>query len=194
MSNLYIICGPNGAGKTTASFSILPEILECKEFVNADEIARGLSPFNPEKVSISAGKLMLQRINELFASNETFAFETTLATKSYINLIRKALKMSYKVNIVFFALESDDLAVERVKYRVSEGGHNVEEKTIRRRYYSGLKNFFEVYKDMVPNWIFVENSGENSNIAARKESNTEKILKTDLWNFYKNKMNERSKR
>jgi len=191
MSNLYIICGPNGAGKTTASFSILPEILECKEFVNADEIARGLSPFNPEKVSISAGKLMLQRINELFATNQTFAFETTLATKSYINLIRKALKLDYKVNIVFFALESEDLAVERVKYRVSEGGHNVEEKTIRRRYYSGLKNFFEVYKDMVPNWIFVENSGENSNIAARKENNTEKILETDLWNFYKTKLNER---
>jgi predicted ABC-type ATPase len=194
MSNLYIICGPNGAGKTTASFSILPEILECKEFVNADEIARGLSPFNPEKVSISAGKLMLQRMNELLASNQTFAFETTLATKSYINLIRKALKIGYNVNIVFFALESEDLAVERVKYRVSEGGHNVEEKTIRRRYYSGLKNFFEVYKDRVPNWIFVENSGENSNIAARKENNSTKILEKDLWNFYKTKMNERRKR
>lgn len=194
MSNLYIICGPNGAGKTAASFTMIPEILDCKEFVNADEIARGLSPFNPESVSISAGKLLLQRINNLMSAKENFAFETTLATKSYVNLIKIALKSDYQVTILFFALNSDDLAVKRVKIRISEGGHNVEEKTIRRRYYSGLFNFFNVYKDLVPNWIFVENSEENANIVARKEKNSQKVYLSELWNYYKSKENEKTKR
>lgn len=194
MNHLYIICGPNGAGKTTASYTILPEILECKEYVNADEIARGLSPFNPEKVSISAGKLMIKRINDLMKEGENFAFETTLATKSYVNLISKAKKLDYQVILVFFALESDDLAVERVKFRVTEGGHNVLEKTIRRRFNSGLKNFFHIYQNLVNQWIFVDNSRENGNIVARKDLGYIKIIQPKIWDFYKNLENERSKR
>ena len=100
--NLYIISGCNGAGKTTASYTVLPEILDCREFVNADEIARGLSPFNPESVAIEAGRLMLQRIEDLLAKDETFSIETTLATKSYINLVRRAQAKGYQVNILFF--------------------------------------------------------------------------------------------
>ena len=108
--NLYIIAGCNGAGKTTASFTILPEILDCKEFVNADEIARGLSPFQPEKVSFEAGRIMLKRIDELFSENENFAFETTLATKSYKEKILKAQENGYFVTLLFFWLKNTELA------------------------------------------------------------------------------------
>ena len=108
--NLYIISGCNGAGKTTASYTVLPEILDCKEFVNADEIARGLSPFNPESVAIEAGRLMLKRIDELLEKGETFSIETTLATKSYINLVRRAQAKGYVVKVLFFWLNSPELA------------------------------------------------------------------------------------
>jgi len=120
--NLYIISGCNGAGKTTASFNILPELLNCKEFVNADEIARGLSPFQPEKVSIEAGRLMLKRIDELINSNQDFSFETTLSTKSFVYTINNAKSKGYYVTLIFFWLESIELAKDRVQKRVSEGG------------------------------------------------------------------------
>ena len=110
--NIYIIAGCNGAGKTTASFTILPEILDCKEFVNADEIAKGLSPFQPEKVAIEAGRIMLNRINELFADDENFAFETTLSTRSYRNKITDARNNGYDVTLLFFWLQSVELAKE----------------------------------------------------------------------------------
>ena len=119
--NLYMIAGCNGAGKTTASFTILPEILNCKEFVNADEIAKGLSPFQPERVSFEAGRIMLDRINELMNRNENFAFETTLATKSYRSKILFAREKGYIVTLLFFWLQSVDLAIERVRIRVQEG-------------------------------------------------------------------------
>ena len=114
---LYIISGCNGAGKTTASFNILPELLNCKEFVNADEIARGLSPFQPEKVSIEAGKLMLKRIDELINSNQDFSFETTLSSKSFLNTIERAKSKGYYTTLIFFWLESVELAKFRVLKR-----------------------------------------------------------------------------
>lgn len=112
MKKIYIIAGPNGAGKTTASYTILPEIFDCHEFVNADEIARGLSPFNPEGVGIQAGRLMLKRINELLEKGKTFAFETTLATKSYQSLIVQAQALGYEVILLFLALNSTELAID----------------------------------------------------------------------------------
>ena len=111
--HLYIISGPNGAGKTTASYSILPKILQCKEFVNADEIARGLSPFNPESVAIEAGRLMLTRISDLLAKNESFSIETTLSTRSYFRLIEKAHQQGYDVTLLYFWLRSPEQAIER---------------------------------------------------------------------------------
>lgn len=117
-----MIAGCNGVGKTAASFTILPEILDCKEFVNADEIAKGLSPFQPEKVSFEAGRIMLKRINELLEKNENFAFETTLATKSYKSKIIEAKRNNYNVTLLFFWLQNVELAIERVKTRVLEGG------------------------------------------------------------------------
>lgn len=132
---LYIIAGCNGAGKTTASFTILPEILDCREFVNADEIARGLSPFQPEKVAFEAGRIMLKRIDELLLSKQSFAFETTLATKSYKNKIHEARNNGYDITLLFFWLNNTALAIERVKTRVLEGGHNINADVIERRFY-----------------------------------------------------------
>lgn len=156
--NLYIIAGCNGAGKTTASYTILPEILECKEFVNADEIARGLSPFNPNSTSIEAGKLMLKRIRELLGREESFAIETTLATRSYINLVRQAQSMGYMVTLLFFWLRTPELALQRVAERVRNGGHDIPVSTTRRRYVSGISNLFNLYSPEVDYWMLYDNS------------------------------------
>ena len=147
--NLYIIAGCNGAGKTTASFTILPEILQCDEFVNADEIAKGLSPFHPENVALEAGRIMLHRINELIEKETTFAFETTLATKSYHQKIKEARRKNFKITLLFFWLQNEELAIERVKTRVLEGGHNIEIDVIKRRYKNGICNLFDIYLPLV---------------------------------------------
>lgn len=141
MKKLYVIAGCNGAGKTTASYTILPEILDCKEFVNADEIAKGISPFQPEKAGIEAGKWMLKRIKKLLETGENFAFETTLSTRSYVQLIDRAKQLNYRVTCLFLWLNSEELAISRVAARVKEGGHHISEEVIRRRYKRGLKNF-----------------------------------------------------
>ena len=166
--NLYIIAGCNGAGKTTASFTILPEILECKEFVNADEIAKGLSPFQPEKVAFEAGRIMLHRINELLANNEVFAFETTLATKSYKQKVLTAQEKGYKVVLLFFWLNSVDLAIERVKLRVQDGGHNIETDVIRRRYKNGITNLFDIYLPIVNEALIFDNTAVKAELIAQK--------------------------
>jgi len=170
---LYIISGCNGAGKTTASFNILPDLLNCKEFVNADEIARGLSPFQPEKVSIEAGRLMLKRIEELINSNQDFSFETTLSTKSFINTIEKAKSKSYYITLIFFWLESVELAKDRVQKRVIEGGHKIEPDAIERRYKAGIKNLFQLYANKVDSLLIFDNSKPESELIAEKEIENE---------------------
>lgn len=182
MRNLYIIAGCNGAGKTTASFTILPEILNCKEFVNADEIARGLSPFQPETVRLEAGKIMLKRINELLDSLEDFAFETTLAPRMYINLIKKAQKGGYSVSLLYFWLSSPELAIERVKNRVRSGGHDVPIDVILRRYKAGIYNFKELYASIVDYWILVDNSKSPFEIVANADSaDKPQVYNTDTY-------------
>lgn len=158
MANLFIISGCNGAGKTTASYSVLPDMLNCKEFVNADEIAKGLSPFQPEKVAIEAGRIMLSRIKDLINSNVDFAFETTLATKSYVHFIQNAQSKGYFVTLVYFWLNSPELAIERVKTRVISGGHNIPEDVIRRRYRVGIDNLSKLYLPICDYWLIINNS------------------------------------
>lgn len=167
---LYIIAGCNGAGKTTASFTILPEVLDCKEFVNADEIAKGLSPFQPEKVSFEAGRIMLHRINELLAENENFAFETTLSTRSYRNKIIEAKEKGYRVTLLFFWLQTIELAKERVKIRVAEGGHNIEPEVIERRYIKGIRNLFDIYLPIVDGALIFDNSKGKHELLAEKQT------------------------
>lgn len=174
--NLYIISGCNGAGKTTASFTILPEILNCKEFVNADEIAKGLSPFQPEKVSFEAGRIMLNRINELLHDNKNFAFETTLATKSYRGKIVEAKENGYTVTLLFFWLQTVDLAIERVKNRVIEGGHNIERSVIIRRYHHGIKNLFDIYLPLADELLIFDNSEGKHELIAEKLNQPELVI------------------
>lgn len=166
---LYIIAGCNGAGKTTASFTILPEILDCKEFVNADEIAKGLSPFQPEKVSFEARRIMLKRINDLLSENKNFAFETTLSTRSYKNKLAEAKEKGYRITLLFFWLQNTDLAKERVKTRVFEGGHNIEPEIIERRYIKGIKNLFDIYLPIVDGALIFDNSEGKHELLAHKQ-------------------------
>lgn len=166
--NLYIIAGCNGAGKTTVSFTILPEIILCKEFVNADEIAKGLSPFQPENVAFEAGRIMLNRINDLLKNGESFAFETTLATRSYKGKILDAKKDGYTVTLLFFWLQSIELAKERVKTRVIEGGHDIPSNVIERRYVKGVKNLFDIYLNIVDGAFIFDNSIGRHQLIAQK--------------------------
>jgi predicted ABC-type ATPase len=173
VKQLYIIAGCNGAGKTTASFTILPQILNCKEFVNADEIAKGLSPFQPETVSFEAGRIMLNRINELISDNRNFAFETTLATRSYRSKIHEAKAQGYHVTLLFFWLQSIELAIERVRVRVTEGGHHIDAPIIARRYGRGLQNLFDIYLPICDEVLILDNSGARPELIAEKHINSE---------------------
>jgi predicted ABC-type ATPase len=163
--NLYIIGGCNGAGKTTASLTILPEILNCSEFVNADAIAAGLSPFHPEKVAIEAGKLMLKRIDFLIESNKDFALETTLSSQNHLMTIQKAKEQGFEVTLLFFWLNSMELAKERVKIRVSKGGHDIPEDVIARRYQRGLRNL-DKYCALCNQWYVYDNSYYDTKLVA----------------------------
>ena len=181
--SLYIISGCNGAGKTTASYTVLPEILNCREFVNADEIAKGLSPFNPESVAIEAGRLMLRRIEELLNRNESFSIETTLSTKSYINLVRKAQEKGYHVHLIFFWLETSDLAVQRVAERVSKGGHNIPNDVILRRYKAGICNLFNIFMKEVDLWMIYDNSSTpRAFVAKGGKSIKEEVASETIYN------------
>ena len=180
--NLYIISGCNGAGKTTASYTVLPEILDCREFVNADEIARGLSPFNPGGMAIEAGRLMLRRIEELLSREESFSIETTLATKSYFNLVRRAHAKGYHVNILFFWLRTPELAIQRVAERVQHGGHNIPEDILRRRYVAGIINLFRLFIPVADYWVIYDNSVQpRIKIASGSKGNEIDVFNEELY-------------
>ena len=187
LPKLYIIAGCNGAGKTTASFAILPEILGCKEFINADEIAKGLSPFQPESVAVQAGRIMLARMDELLQKGETFAFETTLATKSYKQKIEWAQANGYEVTLLFFWLRNVAMAKERVAQRVAEGGHSIPSETIERRYHNGIANLFAIYIDMVDICYIFDNSEGRKELIAQKERHKDIVIyNNDKFNLIKN--------
>ncbi|MCD8302365.1 MAG: zeta toxin family protein [Prevotellaceae bacterium] len=185
---LYIIAGCNGAGKTTASFTVLPEMLNCQEFVNADEIARGLSPFNAEGVAIQAGRLMIERIVYLLKEGVTFAFETTLSTRSYVKLVQQAQRRGYFVTLIFFSLSSPEQAVKRVAKRVSQGGHNIPIDVIYRRYASGLRNLFLMYAQIVDYWALYDNSDcPSRKIACGWKEGKINIMENELYQNFKDK-------
>ncbi len=189
MPNLYIIAGCNGAGKTTASFTILPDILGCKEFVNADNIAYGISPFNVEGVAIEAGKIMLRRIEELLGEGADFAIETTLATRSYVSLVRRAQAMGYTVKVLYIWLESPDLALKRVSERVKRGGHNIPPDVVERRYYKGISNLFSLFMPVCDAWILADNSWDTLNIIAHGKKKFEQTIENnDIWDVIKNQV------
>lgn len=180
MANLYIIAGPNGAGKTTAAKTILPEILNVIEFVNADEIAKGLSPFNPEGVAFEAGRLMLLRIQQLRRENKDFSFETTLSTITYLNLIKEVRDSGYRVTLIFLWLNNVEIAKQRVKKRVAEGGHNILEDVIERRYTKGIMNLPRFLKN-VDEWYLYDNSDGEYELIGKAIDGQENIINLALW-------------
>ena len=182
MPNLYIIAGCNGAGKTTASYTILPEILQCKEFINADEIARGISPFQPEKAAIAAGRIMLQRIKELLKLKADFAIETTLTTKSYAKTIYKARTQGYKITLLFLWLPQQAMAIKRVELRVKSGGHNIPTEVIKRRYKKGIVNLFDDFMGWCHYWTIIDNSAKSFKFVADGEEKSD----TNILNIYDN--------
>lgn len=182
MPKLYIIGGCNGAGKTTASLTFLPSMLNCYEFVNADSIAAGLSPFQPEKVAFEAGRIMLNRIRYLITQNVDFAFETTLATKSYHSLINEAKSSGYEIWLLFFWLPNAGMAIERVSSRVKNGGHFIPTDVIIRRHQRGIENLIKIYIPIVDNWFVLNNSLIIPDLIA--EGNKEvgiQIYNSELW-------------
>jgi len=183
MPNLYIIAGPNGAGKTTTALRLLPGFLDCIEYVNADAIAAGLSPFNVESVAIQAGRLMIERIHALADSGVDFAFETTLASRSFAPMIRECARNGYLVTLLFLWLHSPELAVERVALRVASGGHAIPEGTIRRRYDAGRKNLTSLYIPIVDMWTVFDNSGDEPVIVAEGDRTEQLIYKREQWNL-----------
>ncbi len=191
MPVIYIIAGPNGAGKTTAAFSLLPKVFKTLEFVNADEIARGLSPFNFEGVTFQAGRIMIERLNQLLKEKKSFAFETTLSGKTYLHFIKKAKQAGYDIILFFVWLENVELAKSRVAERVKKGGHSITNDVIERRYKKSIENF-EDYSSHVSKWYIFDNSGIELLLIARSIKKLEEIINFEV--FSKNFRNEARKK
>ena len=180
---VVILAGPNGAGKTTASPYLLRGPLEVSEFVNADVIARGLSAFNPESVAVAAARIMLNRLDELAAAGVDFAFETTLASRSFRPRIQNLLTVGYQFHLAFLYLHDPAQAVARVLQRVAAGGHNVPKETILRRHERGIRNFFELFQELTDGWYMYDNSvgGHPRLIASGSGKTTEVVRDEILW-------------
>src|SRR5436853_1131671 len=156
---IVIIAGPNGAGKTTFAREFLPREAGLPEFINADLIAQGLSPFAPERAAMAAGRIMIRMIREKVRRRESFAFETTLSGRNYARHIPRWRRAGYEVKLVYLSLSSVRIALSRIKDRVARGGHNVEPQVVRRRFRAGLRNFHSIYSKLVDSWIIYDNSG-----------------------------------
>ena len=185
MPRLFIIAGCNGSGKTTASYTLLPEMLECSEFVNSDEFAKGLSPYGPEKVPLLASRYMLMKTRYLLKRKKDFGIETTLATRTLLRMVREAQQEGYFVTVLYFWLDSPERAQERVLARVSKGGHNIPTETIRRRYYMGLQYFFEDYIKVCDRWILADNSTPPFRVVAEGFRESSEMIVRDIASFEK---------
>lgn len=186
MPKMYILSGCNGAGKTTASYTLLPELLGCYEFVNSDEFAKSISPFDPAAASITASRYMLRKINYLLERNEDFSVETTLATRSLEGIIERAKERGYTITIIYFWLSSPDIAVKRVRDRVLAGGHNIPEEVIRRRYTMGLQYFFNTYLQLCDKWILADNTITPFTVVAEGTGQVIYIMDNDKYQIIRN--------
>lgn len=182
MPRMYIISGCNGSGKTTASYTLLPEMLECNQFVNSDEFAKSLSPFNPSEASVTASRFMLRKIYYLLDINADFCVETTLATRSLVGIINDAKAKGYSITILYFWLSSPELAISRVKSRVAAGGHNIPEDVVRRRYYMGLNYLFGTYIPLCDRWVLADNSASPFTVVAEGAPGITSIKNEEKYN------------
>ena len=181
--NLYVIAGPNGAGKTTFARKFLPQYAECLEFVNADLIAGGLSPFAPERAAIRGGRLMLEQIHSLAERGLDFGFETTLSGKTYVKLLQDMRKGRYLIHIFFLWITNVKLALERIELRIRNGGHHIPESIVRRRFDRSLPNFLHFYKPLADSWAIFDNSGDAPKMIAFEESGKLEILDLGLFDI-----------
>ncbi len=163
---IFVLGGPNGAGKTTCAMKLLPRELKLKQFVNADLIAQGLSPLDPEGAALEAGRKMLERIHGLAERHESFAFETTLASRSFATFLSRQRDRGYAIHVGYVWIPSADMSVERVRERKHRGGHWVDEETVRRRYERGLRNFVELYAPLADSWVLCDNSAPELRLVA----------------------------
>jgi predicted ABC-type ATPase len=178
---VYIIAGPNGSGKTTFAKKFLPNYAKCQNFVNADLIAQGLSPFSPRTAAMRAGRLVLEQIHSLAEKNCDFAFETTLSGKSYVSFLNILKEKGYAINLFFLWIPSAELALARIKERVSEGGHDVPAVDVKRRFHRGIYNFFKYYKPIADNWLLFNNAGIVPSLIAREKEGNAEIVDKKLF-------------
>ena len=179
--NLYIIAGPNGAGKTTFARRFLPDYVKCLEFINADLIAGGLSPFVPERAAIRAGRIMMEQLQSLSAQRRDFGFETTLSGKTYVKLFGKLKEKGYRINLFFLWIGKADLAIERIADRVRKGGHSIPENVVRRRFAKGLTNFVNLYRPILDSWFIFDNSRAIPRLVAFEKSGKREILDSEVF-------------
>jgi predicted ABC-type ATPase len=178
-----VVAGPNGAGKSTMASRVLQDALAVSEFVNADAIATGLSAFRPDSVAIGAGRVMLARLRALAETRADFAFETTLASRSFARWLADLGRSGYRTHLAFLSLPDADLAVARVAERVRQGGHGVPEAVVRRRFAAGLRNFFDIYRTVVDTWQIFDNSEETGPrlIASGRKAEKAAVVDQDAW-------------
>ncbi|MBM4045788.1 MAG: Zeta toxin family protein [Planctomycetes bacterium] len=178
---LYIIAGPNGAGKTTFAREYLPHYVDCVQFVNADMIASGLSPFSPETAAFRAGRLVLEEVRRLARRRCDFALETTLAGKTYLRFLRALKGQGYSIHLFFLWLEDVEVALARIAKRVREGGHSVPEPVVRRRFDKGVRNLFQHYRSLVDSWAIFDNSADEPHMIAFETQGVVKIVNPELF-------------
>ena len=179
--NIYIIAGSNGSGKTTFAKEFLPDYVRCRHFINSDLIAQGLSPFSPQVAAMKAGRLVLERINDLARQGFDFGFETTLSGKSYINRLKDLKRSGYSLHLFFLWIPSVELAAARIKDRVAAGGHNVPTQDVRRRFSRGICNFFKFYRPLLDSWILLNNSSIKPSLIAKERKNQLTIIDKVLF-------------
>lgn len=179
--NVYVIAGPNGSGKTTFAKEYLPKFAKCLEFLNADLIAAGLSPFAPERENVRAGRILLTRIRELTQAGIDFGFETTLAGRNHAKQLSRMKSLGYRIVLIFLWLPDANLAVNRVASRVLQGGHNIPEVDIRRRFDSGLRNFFDLYQALADDWLLFDASQITPQLIALELTGNMEIVDIELY-------------
>lgn len=179
--NLYIIAGPNGAGKTTFATEFLPNYAVCRNFINADLIAKGVAPFSPESMAFRAGRLMLEEIELHVNRHEDFGFETTLSGRSYLRLIREIKKHGFSVHFFFLFIPTVDLALTRIRARVLEGGHDIPGHVVRRRFHRSIQNFLAYYRVLGDSWTLFDNSSASPTVVAFDKQGQSRILNPELY-------------